>query len=124
MHSALIGENNTTNTLTFVLFGTYTIFQKLSTRSIITNFLNACKECENVTVILVDKQIDFKKMEYDDWYKNTIDGRTGIWIGENISNQYTLKTNQSIRESQYKIDDNFGFVVENGKYQLIKIVKG
>lgn len=109
--------------ITCVLFGANNVLHSLKQISDISKLINSGKKNGNVTFIFVDKQSELKKMEYDEWYKSNVDSYSGIWIGENISNQFTLKTSKSIRESQYGINEDFAFVVEKGKFDYVKVVK-
>ena len=46
-----------------------------------------------------------------------------IWIGEGISNQYTIKLlRSSDRSLQTPLTNDFGYAVVNGKHALIKVL--
>ena len=63
-----------------------------------------------------------KTFAYDDWYKNSVDDSFGIWLGNGISDQYSLKLMSTPRELREEIPEGFGYVVKNGKATLVKFV--
>ena len=46
----------------------------------------------------------------------------GIWIGNGIANQYTLKIAKVTRELQDDIDRGFGYIVKRGIPTLTKML--
>jgi len=85
-------------------------------------FINA-KELGIIDFILVDSVDKFKKIELETWYKNSINNTDGIWIGNGINEQFSLKVSQKIPAMKEEIPDNFCFVVERGKPKYVKYVE-
>ena len=47
----------------------------------------------------------------------------GIWIGEGIANQFTIKLTRSTdRALQAQIGNDFGYAIVNGRHNLIKVL--
>lgn len=85
-------------------------------------FTNA-KPLETVQFILVDSIDQLKKIELETWYKNCINNDTGIWVGNGINDQFTLKVSQKIEEMKQEVPDSFCFVVNRGKPVYVKYVE-
>ena len=63
-----------------------------------------------------------KNISYDDWFKNSIDLSDGIWIGNGLGDQFTLKVTTNSRELREDIDPKFGYVVNRGKAVQVKFI--
>ena len=85
-------------------------------------FMNA-KELGIIDFILVDSVDKFKKIELETWYKNSINNTNGIWIGNGINEQFSLKISQKIPAMKEDVPNNFCFVVERGKPSYVKYVE-
>ena len=59
----------------------------------------------------------------DSWYKNCVNSNFGIWLGNGINDQFTLKTTQKLEEMKEEIPSNFCFVVTRGKVQYVKYLE-
>ena len=54
--------------------------------------------------------------------KDNVDLGEGIWIGNGIANQFTLKVSTNARLLRAEIQPNFGYVIRKGKAALIKFL--
>ena len=61
-------------------------------------------------------------MEYDDWYKGTVQNSYGIWIGNGIADQNLIKTNIGFKKNNNEIPEDYGIVVKNTKTYLVKLI--
>ena len=64
----------------------------------------------------------FKKLEYDNWYKAIVKNNQGIWIGNGVSDQYTIKIAKMTRELQEELSLGFGYVIRRGNAVLTKFL--
>ena len=106
------------------------ISDKLLTNSVLIILACAGKISTIVTVVIVMRDIivdsinEFKSIEYDNWYKNTVDNSTGIWIGNGINDQFSLKINQKIPElRENDVPESFCFVIHKGKPKYVKYIE-
>ncbi len=81
------------------------------------------KDLSLINYIFIDSQDKIKKIEYDSWYKTVVNNTQGIWIGNGISDQFSLKINSVTKELRQEIPDNFCYVVKKGKAELVKYVE-
>lgn len=84
---------------------------------------NNAKNLETIQFIIVDSIDQIKKIELESWYKNSVNNDCGIWIGNGINDQFTLKVNQKIEEMKQEIPDSFCFVINRGKATYVKYVE-
>jgi len=84
--------------------------------------LSMIKGMPKVSVVIMDTFDNFKKHEFEAWYKDTISGTRGVWIGNGISTQYTLKSTLSSRVLSVKLDKYFGYYVDGSTTVLVKFI--
>ena len=75
-----------------------------------------------VRFVMVEAIDQIKSISYEAWYKANIDLSQGIWIGNGIANQFTLKVTTNARVLRAEIDPKFGYVIRKGKATLIKLI--
>ena len=61
-------------------------------------------------------------MSFESWYKPNVDLSEGIWIGNGIGNQFTLKVTTNSRVLRAEVDPGFGYVIKKGKASLMKLM--
>ena len=77
-----------------------------------------------IHIIVIDSIDNFKKYEFETWFKTINVPDHAIWIGEGISNQFSIKlVRSSDRALQTPITNEFGYCVVNGKHALIKVLE-
>lgn len=80
------------------------------------------KDLGLVDFILVDSIDKIKKFEIEAWYKSCVNPSNGIWIGNGLNDQFTIKITQKIPELKEEIPDYFAFVITRGKPTYIKYI--
>ena len=80
------------------------------------------KELGQFDFIFVDRVDNFKKLEYDNWYKGVIQNSYGIWIGNGIADQNLLKTNIGFKKVNNEVPMGYGVVVKNTKTSLVNMI--
>ena len=116
-------ENN--EKITYFIFGLSNLFTRIDDSNKET-FENAISDSKNYGLdnyIIIDSSDKIKGFAYDAWYKESVDDSQGIWLGNGISDQYTLKLLSTPRELREEIPEGFGYVVKNGKATLVKLVQ-
>ena len=76
-----------------------------------------------LNLIIIDGIDNVRKFEVDSWYKSTVNSNNGIWIGDGINDQYSLKVVQKTKDVKLSIDDDFCFVLKRGKPILVKMLE-
>ena len=80
------------------------------------------KELGQFEFVFVDTSDNFKKFEYEDWYKKVIQNNYGIWIGNGVADQTLIKTNIGFKKVNNEIPSGFGIVIKNSKTSLVKLI--
>jgi S-DNA-T family DNA segregation ATPase FtsK/SpoIIIE len=75
------------------------------------------------TYIFIDNVDKIKKLEYDNWYRSIVNTSQGIWLGNGIADQFSLKLVKIGKELYYEIGKNFGYVVKRGLPILVKFIE-
>ncbi len=90
---------------------------------IMTNLFTKASKLPIINFVVIDSVDNFKKIEYDTWYKQATSADNAIWIGEGIANQFTIKLLKSTdRALQTQIKNDFGYAVVNGRHALVKVL--
>ncbi len=87
------------------------------------NIMKKAKTIMKVHFIFIDTAGSLKKCEYEDWYKETVDSTSGVWIGDGFAEQYVIKPTKLEQSYYEQIGTKFGYIVENGVVSYMKIVE-
>lgn len=77
---------------------------------------------QTLKLIFVDTIDIFKKIEYDTWYKAIVKNTQGIWVGNGIAEQYSLKINRVTKDLQQDVEKDFGYIIKRGNAYLTKFL--
>ena len=111
--------------ITVILLGVSDIISRLSDE-VKTKFIDAIQKGKDlgvINILFIDSSQGLKKLEYEGWYKTVIANNRGIWLGNGISDQFSIKLSKSPRELREVLESNFGYSVKNGIATLIKTVE-
>ena len=81
------------------------------------------QDLDIINYIIVDSVDQIKKVEYDSWYKGNINNTDGIWIGNGLNDQFSIKVTQRNNDAKLDLGDNFCFVVKKGKAELVQYIE-
>ena len=125
--NANFDKNSIANIPTTVIFisGLDKFMTKLSpeNKKLFGKMFELGKELDKYAFLLADSVDKFKKVEYDDWYRGTVNNTRGIWIGDGIANQFSIKLTKTTKDLYDEIGNRFGYVVERGMPTLIKLLE-
>ena len=118
---ALESLNNTSTMNICVITGLGTLLKKLglSEKEKITTMLS---QSTNTKYIIVDTIDNIKTLSYEAWFKGNTSLSEGIWLGNGIANQFTLKVTTTSRILRAELEPNFGYAIKKGKAILVKLV--
>ncbi len=116
--------NEPTTTLFNVIIGINVLLGKLgaSEKTEFTELIEKSKEKGNIRFIIVDTIDVIKSINFETWYKGNVDLAEGIWIGNGIGNQFTLKVTTNSRVLRQEVDPGFGYIIKKGKAELMKLM--
>ena len=90
--------------------------------SVFVDVINKIVAMPKVYFVLIDVIDNFKKQEFESWYKTLFNGSRGTWIGNGLGTQFTLKSTLSTRTLSAKITDDFGYYIDGTTTVLIKVI--
>lgn len=86
-------------------------------------YFEMSQEIGKQTYIFVDNVDKLKKLEYDNWYRSVVNTSQGIWLGNGIADQFTLKLTKVGKELYQEVGSNFGYNVRRGIPVLVKLIE-
>lgn len=113
------------NKITCIIIGVDNLKAKLNTdnQGKFEDLFTKSQNLGLVNYVIIDSTDKIKKIEYDNWYKSYVNNNQGIWIGNGIADQFSLKISNVTKELRQEIGDNFCYVVKRGKPELVKYVE-
>ena len=116
--------NNTPEEIVCMIIGMNNLFQKMSAldKGNLTTLIQNASNLGTLKFIMVETIDNIKSISYEVWYKQNIDLSEGIWIGNGIANQFTIKVTTNARILRAELEPNFGYVIKKGKATLIKLI--
>lgn len=87
-----------------------------------TTLINDCKNNGNIKIIIVDTIDVLKSINFEPWFKTNVDLSEGIWLGNGIANQFTIKVTTNSRVLRVELAPGFGYIIYKGKATLIKLM--
>ena len=75
-----------------------------------------------INITIISNAETMRKYVYEDWFNNNADLSRGIWVGSGFAYQSLFKSGNLERAPREDIDNNFAYLIENGKHTLIKLL--
>ena len=85
-------------------------------------FMTMTKDLRKVSIVIFDVIDNIKQFEYENWYKTVVSNNHGIWIGDGIADQYTIKLSKNPKYIKEEIGNRFGYSVKKGNPIFIKVL--
>ena len=122
--NAEYSANNQEKTYFCFLINVNAMLNKLSAieKGKFTALIDNCKKNKNIKFFIVDTIDTIKTINFEQWYKSSVDLSEGIWLGNGIANQFTIKVTTNARILRAEIPAGFGYVISKGKATLIKLM--
>ena len=95
---------------------------EIADKTKITGLLDKVKSSTNVRYVIIENIDNIKTLNYEPWFKNNTNLSEGIWLGNGIANQFTLKVTTATRILRVEIEPNFGYIIRKGKAELTKLL--
>ena len=119
-----MSQNNPEKTVFTIIMGINSILGKMDAevKKDFTDLLTESKKAGNIKYIFVETIDAIKAIAFETWYKGNADMAEGIWIGNGLSNQFTLKVTTASRILRQEVDPGFGYIIKKGKADLMKFI--
>ncbi len=86
-------------------------------------FIKSIRYLENISILIADDYKKIKKFEYEPWYRIIQNDTDGIWIGTGLYDQNVFKLSKLTKDMSSSYNNNFGFVITDGRADLIKTIE-
>ena len=118
-----IDKKDDTNTICLIT-GLKQLLSRLSLedKDVFNKLLSESIKLQSIKYVIVDTIDNIKQLAFESAIKQNLDLSQGIWLGNGIANQFTLKVTTSSRILREEIDEGFGYVIVKGKAYLIKLM--
>ena len=123
IYNSKIGKKDDVMTVC-VITGIKQLVNKFPTdiKSKFTTLITEAQKTKTIKFVVVDTIDSIKQLAYEVWLKPSIDLSSAIWIGNGISNQFTLKVTTSSRLLRQELKEGFGYIIIKGKAFVIKLM--
>ena len=88
----------------------------------IEKFMYMVQDLRKISIIIIDAIDNIKNLEYEEWYKKVVSSNHGLWIGDGISDQYTIKLSKNPSYIRDEIGNRYGYTIKRGIPILIKVL--
>ena len=118
-----VSDNNQEKTILCFITNVNSLFGKIgsSEKLKLTDLIGTGIRNGNIRFILVDSIDGIKAINFETWFKTGADLSEGIWLGNGISNQFTLKVTTNSRLLRAEVSPGFGYIIKKGKASLMKL---
>ena len=73
-------------------------------------------------ILLFDSYDEFKNLEIEDWFEDTINKDSSIWLGSGVADQVLLNFDGLTEENSRETFDYIGFASQNAVASVIRYV--
>ncbi len=92
-------------------------------RNLLASILEKGKFLGIINFIIVANVEKAKRLELESWYKNVVNPNYGIYLGNGLGDQFTLKINKVTKEHREELPPYFGFVVVRSRPVQVKFIE-
>ena len=90
----------------------------------LSNILKEADRFTTTSFIIIEEYQKYRNLMVEEWYQDRVSSANGIWIGEGFENQIAFQIDSvgDINMQEYSTD--VGYVIRNGKFEVIKTISG
>ena len=120
----VLGDNNPEKITVCFMYNVNSLLENMDPddRPKFEAVINNCKAKGNIRIIIIDTIESIKSFAYENWFKANADLSEGIWLGEGLGDQFTLKVTTNSRILRQEVEPGFGYIIRKGKATLIKLM--
>ena len=111
---------------TIILVGLSNLLPKLDieTKQSFQDMLKNITALKDINVVIIDNIDRIKNLSFEMWLKDNLNLGEGLWLGNGVLDQFTLKLTNSPRELREEIQEQYAIQVVKGKPVIIKLLEG
>ncbi len=117
-------ENNSEKTTICFMMNIHAMLEKISSieKEKLLKVIADSNKKGNIKFFIIDTIDMIKSFNFEPWFKGNVDFAEGVWLGNGIGNQFTLKITTNSRILRAEIEPGFGYVIKKGKAFLMKLI--
>ncbi len=73
--------------------------------------------------ILADTVSQITDLSTEEWYRRHVSSSDGLWIGDDVTEQYLLKISRLSSSLYEPVGSSYGYLFSKGRMQLVKLLK-
>ncbi len=86
----------------------------------LSNILDSIGNISNTNFVFIDTYNSYKKIQIENWYQDSVDNTSGIWLGKDIGSQILINVSNLSLEDRKLNFPCMAFVVDKGNKVVIK----
>ena len=115
-------NNDIDNQGVIIVYGINKMINKLTDKTKMATLMTSVKECEKVTIVLVDEPGKIKGYAFEAWFNGNFSMNDGLWIGKGMSDQNLLHVTTITRDMTKEYKNNMGYFISESTPTLCKLI--
>lgn len=115
-------EESTKSQVIFIV-GINKLLEQLNNPTEFATFLETTKKYDKAHIIITDDVLKLKKYSFEKWYTDNFYTTEGIYIGNGVADQTTLKISNYNQDLMKTYKNNIGFHIVEGSYKIVKLIE-
>ena len=120
----ILNDEKLKNTNIFIIIGLGAFKNNVPTKTQqhFNDVFEGLKNYKNNKFIIFDDYNSYKSIETEPWFKSNVNTGTGIWLGENATNQYSIRMPNITLEERKITFKQIGYVAKNNVHTIVRYV--
>ena len=120
----ILDDNNLKRTNIFIIIGLGAFKNNVPTKTQrhFNDVFEGLKNYKKNKFIIYDDYNSYKSLEIENWFRLNVNQTSGIWLGENAGNQYSIKMPNLTLEEKKIMFNQIGYVVKNSSHTIIRYI--
>ncbi len=109
----------------YVIVGMKKLMQQLSEdgKDKLRLLLSKAESIYKLHFLLADTVTQITEFSTEEWYRRHISGSDGLWIGDDVTEQYLLKVSRLSSSLYEPVGSGYGYLFTKGRMRLVKLLK-
>ncbi|MGM9877630.1 MAG: type VII secretion protein EssC [Bacilli bacterium] len=119
-----LDDDNLKRTNIFIIIGLGAFKNNVPTKTQkhFNDVFEGLKNYKKNKFIIYDDYNSYKSLETESWFRSNVNTSSGIWLGENAANQYSIRMPNISLEERKLMFNQIGYVVKNSSHTIIRYI--